>query len=737
MNVTATPAPKSSIILEVEVPAEKLDRAVGEAVRALSKRTRVPGFRPGKAPRGVLEAVLGHGAVLDEAVDRLVQSAYRDALIEQAILPLTNADVEIVQAEEGKPLIFKATVQVRPEVELGDYQNFNFKPEIEAVDETKVDKVIEEMRDQGATLAPVEDRGAQNGDYAVIKYEGSRDGTPFDGGSAERMPLIIGEDRLIPGFEANLVGLEVGGTKGFDITFPADYMEESLAGKEAHFEVELRELREKVLPDLDEDFVKSMGDFEDMAELRSEIKERLERNALDRARHGFADRIIDYAVANATIDLPDVLIDQEVEVMHDEFRGSLARQGIGEEAYLKVTGKTDADLHADFRPDAEKRVMVLLVLSKVAEAEGVTVDDADVDAEVERGRERYAGDAKLVRYFDSRAGPELHPLDAPPQPNRRAPRRPVAGGPSRPPGAAPRRGRPERRARLRRGGRQRGDRRDGPGLDHRARGRQPQPRSRPRPQPRERAGIGRLSQTAIQSLPTQPSDTGRPQMLVPMVIESSSRGERAYDIYSRLLRERIIFLGDQIEDHLANLVIAQLLFLESEDPEKDISLYINSPGGVVTSGLAIYDTMQYLRAPVSTICIGMAASMAAVLLAAGAKGKRYALPNSRIMIHQGSGGFRGAAPDAIIQMKEWEFLVERNHEILARHTGQPLEKVKHDTDRDYFMAPDAAKDYGIIDSVYSLSGDSLIAQAHDAGLTGGEGSAVAEGEEPTPKKAKE
>ena len=227
-------------------------------------------------------------------------------------------------------------------------------------------------------------------------------------------------------------------------------------------------------------------------------------------------------------------------------------------------------------------------------------------------------------------------------------------------------------------------------------------------------------------------------MLVPMVIESSSRGERAYDIYSRLLRERIIFLGDQIEDHLANLVIAQLLFLESEDPEKDISLYINSPGGVVTSGLAIYDTMQYLRAPVSTICIGMAASMAAVLLAAGAKGKRYALPNSRIMIHQGSGGFRGAAPDAIIQMKEWEFLVQRNHEILSKHTGQPLEKVQQDTNRDYFMAPEDAKDYGIIDSVYSLSGDSLIAQAHDVGMAGGEGSAAAAGEvtEPT-KKPKE
>jgi ATP-dependent Clp protease protease subunit len=202
-------------------------------------------------------------------------------------------------------------------------------------------------------------------------------------------------------------------------------------------------------------------------------------------------------------------------------------------------------------------------------------------------------------------------------------------------------------------------------------------------------------------------------MLIPMVIESSSRGERAYDIYSRLLRERIIFLGDTIEDHTANLIIAQLLFLESEDPEKDIFLYINSPGGVVTSGLAIYDTMQYLRAPVATICIGMAASMAAVLLAAGAKGKRYALPNSRIMIHQGSGGFRGAAPDAIIQMKEWEYLVQRNHEILAKHTGQPLDKVIHDTDRDYFLSPDMAKDYGIIDAVYAASADSLIAQVHD------------------------
>jgi trigger factor len=404
MNVTATPAPKSSVILEVEVPADRLNRAVDEAVRALSRRTRVAGFRPGKAPRPVLERVLGPGAVLDEAVDRLVQNSYRNALIENAILPLTNADVEIVQAEEGKPLIFKATVQVRPEVELGDYKGFNFGPEIEEIDEPKVDKVIDELRDQNASLAPVEDRGAKDGDYAVIKFDGSRDGVPFEGGSAERMPLIIGEDRLIPGFEANLVGMSVGDTKGFDITFPDDYAEASLAGKDARFEVELRELREKIMPDADDDFARSMGDFDDLATLRREVKARLERNALDRARHQFADRIIEYAVANATLELPDVLIDQEVEVMHDEFRSSLRRQGITEEAYLKVTGKSEADLHADFRPDAERRVKVLLILTKVAEAEGVTVDDEEIEAEIERGRARYAGEPKLLRYFDSDRG---------------------------------------------------------------------------------------------------------------------------------------------------------------------------------------------------------------------------------------------------------------------------------------------------------------------------------------------
>ena len=218
------------------------------------------------------------------------------------------------------------------------------------------------------------------------------------------MPLILGQERLIPGFEANLVGLKPSEATEFDITFPDDYGEPTLAGQPAHFAVTVKELREKILPDLDEDFVASLGAFDSMAALREDIQRRLEANALDRARHDFADRIIEYAVANATVELPDVLIDQEVEVMHDEFRGSLARQGITEEAYLKATEKTGDDLHADFRPGAEKRVRTLLVLSKVADVEGVEIPDADVDAEVAQGRDRYAGDAKLVSYFESERG---------------------------------------------------------------------------------------------------------------------------------------------------------------------------------------------------------------------------------------------------------------------------------------------------------------------------------------------
>jgi len=193
--------------------------------------------------------------------------------------------------------------------------------------------------------------------------------------------------------------------------------------------------------------------------------------------------------------------------------------------------------------------------------------------------------------------------------------------------------------------------------------------------------------------------------LIPMVIEQSSRGERAYDIYSRLLKDRIIFLGTAMNDEVANLIIAQLLFLESEDPDKDINFYVNSPGGLVTAGLAVYDTMQYIKPDIATVCIGQAASMGAVLLAAGTHGKRYSLPNSRILIHQPMGGFQGQASDIEIQAKEILRMKERLNQILMKHTGKELEDIQKDTDRDFFMSGEEAKKYGIIDHVIANRDD--------------------------------
>jgi ATP-dependent Clp protease protease subunit len=204
-------------------------------------------------------------------------------------------------------------------------------------------------------------------------------------------------------------------------------------------------------------------------------------------------------------------------------------------------------------------------------------------------------------------------------------------------------------------------------------------------------------------------------MLVPIVIETTNRGERAYDIYSRLLKDRIIFLGAPIDDVFANLIIAQLLFLEAEDPEKDINLYVNSPGGSVTAGLGIYDTMQYVKPPINTICLGQAASMGAFLLTAGTKGKRFALPNARVMIHQPMGGFSGQATEIDIHAREILKIRERLNEIMAKHTGQPLEKISQDTERDYFMSAEEAKRYGLIDEVITRPPKLLKAVTGDAG----------------------
>ncbi|HXG39968.1 MAG TPA: trigger factor [Candidatus Limnocylindrales bacterium] len=404
MNVTTTPAPKSSVRLEVELPPERLSRAIDEAVRRLSRRHRVPGFRPGKVPRPVLERVLGPGVVLDEAVDRLSEDAFREALIERSIVPLRTSEFEIVQAEEGKPFIFRARVEVPPEVQLGDYRNFPFRPSIPPVDDAAIDRVVEELRDQHAVFAPVEDRPARQGDFARLSYRITRGEEEEVVAESERLTLEIGGDDPLPGLSERIVGLRRGESGELETTLPDDYPDSSLAGASVRIRFEVTDLRERILPPLDDEFAQMIGDYPTLADLRAEIRRRLERNALDRARHDFADRIIEYAVANATVELPDALVDQEVELLHDELRGSLARVGLTEDAYLSAVGKTEAELHAEYRPAAEKRAKALLVLSKIAEVEGIDVPEAEVEAELARLRARLGSQSRTARTLDSDRG---------------------------------------------------------------------------------------------------------------------------------------------------------------------------------------------------------------------------------------------------------------------------------------------------------------------------------------------
>jgi len=412
MNVTLTPATGSTVVLEVEVPAGQLQRSIDESVRHLAQRTRVPGFRPGKVPRPMLERALGvrrddpeaPNAIYDDAKEHLFESSILEALRDQDLDVLEIPQPEWLAFAEGAGATYRVTLPVRPKVKLGAYLDYPFTPELEPVDDERVARVIEELRDQHATLVPVEERAAQADDYAVIGFEGRRDGEPFEGGSAERFPLVIGAERMVPGFEAELVGLAEGESKTFSLTFPDDYPDQALAGQPVEFSVTMRELRAKQLPPLDDEFAGQLGPYPDLDALRTDIRARLEASARDRARHAFADRIIEFAVANATLELPDLLIEREVEVMHDELRVRLAEQGIGYEEYLKVTGRDDAALHAEYREPAEHRVKVLLVLSAIADQEGIEVEDAEIEAEIARARERYAKQPKLLAYFDSARG---------------------------------------------------------------------------------------------------------------------------------------------------------------------------------------------------------------------------------------------------------------------------------------------------------------------------------------------
>jgi trigger factor len=406
VTVSTRPEAGSQMVLEIEVPPAEVDKHFATAYRHVAERTRVPGFRPGKAPRQVIDRFVGRGSVLAEAIDHLVGDAYDRALDETKIIPIDQPKVDIDPASvvEGQAVTFTATVPVRPDVELGAYTDYPFELEIPEVTAVQVEQVIGELQEQQATLRPVDGRGAQEGDIASVKFVGTIDGEPFEGGSADRMPLVIGENRMIAGWEDQLIGLGIGETKGFDITFPDDYRVDELRGKEAHFNVELLDLREKLLPEVDDEFAKSVGDVESLDELRAEIRDALTKRAEADAHHSFGDRIIDFASTNATVELPEVMVANEVEIMRDELRTRLAQQRIGMEQYLALAKSTPDEMTNELREPATRRVKTLLVLSAIAEKEGIDASDEEIDAEIAEQLARYDDDAKLREYLTSRRG---------------------------------------------------------------------------------------------------------------------------------------------------------------------------------------------------------------------------------------------------------------------------------------------------------------------------------------------
>ncbi len=406
VTISTRPEPGSKMVLEIEVPSDEVDRHFATAYKHVAERTKVPGFRPGKAPRHVIDRFVGRNSVLAEAIDHLVSDSYDRALEQADVVPIDQPEVDIDPSSvvEGQPITFTATVPVRPEVELGSYSDYSFQLETPEVTDEQVEQVIAELREQQATLRPIDDRAARDGDIASVKFIGTVEGEPFEGGSADRMPLVIGEDRMIPGWEANLVGMKIGDEKGFNITFPDDYRVEELQGRQTHFEVELLDLREKLLPELTDDFAKSVGDVETVDELRSEIREAMEKRAGAEARHAFGDRIIDFATTNATVEIPEVMVTNEIEIMRDELRTRLARQSIGMEQYLALSKQSPEALATELREPATRRVKTLLVLSAIAEKEGVDASDADIEAEIAEQLARYGNDAKLREYLTSRRG---------------------------------------------------------------------------------------------------------------------------------------------------------------------------------------------------------------------------------------------------------------------------------------------------------------------------------------------
>ena len=631
--------PDNKVRLTVEVPQADLQHAVEHATHDLAEAVKVPGFRKGKVPPQVLEARVGRERIFTEAVESHIGGWFMNAAATTNIRPVAAPEYDYeLPSSEDSDFQFTATVAVQPKPEPADWSQLEVPFAEPEVPQELVEQELEALRESVAELAPVEDRPAHTGDVLVV------DALDENGEGQRDLVVELGSGRLVEEIERALTGASSGETK--EVEF------ESVDGSTAKATVAVKEIKEKVLPPLDDDLARAASEFDTLAELRADLEQRMHDVLEEESETQYRAAAVDLLVQASNVQVGGPLVEARTRELLNGLGRSLESRGISAEAYFQLSGQTAEQLVQRMTEEAALSVARELVLEAVADQLELEVTDSEIEDLIREQAELPA--TTRTRRSSRCSTPAARSCCGP---TCACARRSTAS-------------RPRRSA-------------------SRSRSRAPARRSGPR-----------------QGIPTDRDETVDPRQqgasmspLIPMVIEQTSRGERSFDIYSRLLNERIIFLGTPIDDQIANLIIAQLLHLESEDPDKDLSIYINSPGGSVYHGLAIYDTMQFIKPDVQTICVGTAMSMGALLLAGGAKGKRMALPNAKILIHQVWGGFQGQATDIEIHARETIALKRRLEEIMSEHTGQEIDKVSKDMERDYFMTPQEAQDYGIIDSV--------------------------------------
>ena len=397
MSVSVEKTEKNIVALEVTVEAEKFVVAVNQAAKNLSKKVNVPGFRKGKAPRRMVELHLGKEALYDEALDHLIGPAYAEAVIESGIEPVDRPEVDLVQIEEGKDLIFKAKVFVKPEVDLGEYKGLKIEQDAVSVTDEQVIKELQNKQQQHARLVTLEAGTVENEDTVTIDFEGFKDDVAFVGGKSANYELVIGSGTFIPGFEEGLIGVEVGQHVDVNVTFPDEYHSLELAGQKAVFKTDIKKIQRKEFSALDDEFAKDVSEFETLDELKTDLRNKLLKHGEELTKTNHQKVILAKVVDNASVEIPEVMVTERVKVMVDDLSRNLTQQGMTLEQYYQYTSTTEEVMEERLRPQAAESVKADLVLEAIAKAEGIEVTEDEVNEEIKKLSEQYKQDAQLLK----------------------------------------------------------------------------------------------------------------------------------------------------------------------------------------------------------------------------------------------------------------------------------------------------------------------------------------------------